>query len=67
METRKFINAYELARLTGLSAGWLKREAREKRLPHIREGQRYMFNLDSVETMLLERASANSEGGTSAD
>lgn len=62
MQTRKFISANELARLTGLSAAWLKREAKEKRLPHIREGRRYMFNAEAVENALLQRAASNGEG-----
>lgn len=51
----KFITLRQVAQHTGLPIAWLKREAREKRLPHILVGNRLMFSLEMVVAELAER------------
>lgn len=45
-----------LARETRLPASWLKAEARRGRLPCLRVGKQYLFNIDAVRRALAERA-----------
>ncbi len=47
-----------LAYNTGMLASWLRAEAQASRIPFIRMGRRWMFNVDAVEHSLLERAEA---------
>ncbi len=51
-----YISLTTLARRLGLPASWLKSEARAGRLPYLRVGRRFMFNLDSVEAELHRRS-----------
>lgn len=51
-----FVPITTLAYHTGLSASWLRAEARANRIPYIQMGRRWMFNIDAVEQSLLERA-----------
>jgi hypothetical protein len=37
-------------------AAWLRAEADAGRLPHLRAGSAYLFDVDTVERLLLERA-----------
>lgn len=53
-----FVPITTLAYHTGLSASWLRAEAQANRIPFIRMGRRWMFNIDAVEQSLLERAEA---------
>ena len=55
-DAKTFIDVYELARRTGLPIAWLRCEARSNRIPHIKVGRRRMFNPDTVEQVLIERA-----------
>jgi excisionase family DNA binding protein len=50
-----------LARNLGLSRDWLRREALQGRLPHLRAGRRLLFCEDAVKNALLERASQPKE------
>jgi hypothetical protein len=44
------------ARILSVPAIWLRAEADAGRLPHLRAGSRYLFDVDVVERLLLERA-----------
>ena len=56
-----FVSIHELAERTGLPVAWLRDEARSSRLPYFRAGRRILFNLESVERKLLERACVRRE------
>jgi hypothetical protein len=43
----------------GLSMAWLRREAREGRIPSFKAGRRRLFDPDAVEAALIERAKAD--------
>jgi len=44
------------ARLLSVPSNWLRAEADAGRIPHLRAGSKYLFNVDAVERLLLERA-----------
>ena len=46
----------QLARRLGVSVAWIRSEADAGNLPHIRAGDRYLFDHEAVERLLLERA-----------
>ena len=50
------------ARLLSVPSTWLRAEADAGRLPHLRAGSKYLFDVDTVERLLLERARQSSEG-----
>lgn len=41
----------------GVPKAWLRQEAEAGRIPHLRAGRTIMFNIETVEKALLERAS----------
>ncbi|MDP6558260.1 MAG: hypothetical protein QGG71_26590 [Pirellulaceae bacterium] len=45
-----------LARNLRVTVGWLRDEADAGRLPHVKAGNRYLFNSEAVRRVLLERA-----------
>jgi hypothetical protein len=45
-----------LARRLHLPIGWLKQEAEAERIPALKAGDVFLFDLDAVEQTLLERA-----------
>ena len=45
------------ARRFGVSANWLRREAEQGRLPHVRADRTMLFAVEVVHRILLERAS----------
>lgn len=51
-----FVGIRTLARVTGLSLTWLDSEARGGRLPMLTAGRRRLFNVEAVESALLDRA-----------
>jgi hypothetical protein len=53
------------ARLLSVPSAWLRAEADAGRLPCLRAGPAYLFDVDTVEQLLLERArrSAPAPGG----
>ncbi len=61
-ENKKPVSLRELARDLLVPASWLKEEADRGRLPHLRVGSRYLFDLQTVRDALLDRA--KSEGMT---
>lgn len=56
-----FIPLRRAASRLGVPIAWLKQEAEAGRLPHLKIGRRFVFNLAAVEVTLLERASGNAE------
>ena len=53
-----FVSLHAVATALGVPAAWLKAEAAAPRIPHLRAGRRWLFNLQLVEQVLLERAEA---------
>lgn len=53
---RDVINAATLARLYGVSVGWIEEEAAAGRLPALPAGRRYLFHLPTVSAALSKRA-----------
>jgi hypothetical protein len=49
------------ARLLSVPSTWLRAEADAGRLPHLRAGPKYLFDVDTVERLLLERARQRGE------
>jgi hypothetical protein len=45
-----------MARLLGVTTGWLRAEAEAGRLPHLPAGKTILFDADLVERLLAERA-----------
>jgi len=68
------VTALGLERQTGAPAGWLLDEAAAGRIPYLRAGNRYLFDLSVVEPLLRSRAAgetteprpARKEGGHDA-
>jgi excisionase family DNA binding protein len=56
MSETRFTNSTTAARLLGVPEAWLKREAREGRVPCLRAGRRLLFDVSAVEQALSERA-----------
>jgi hypothetical protein len=57
MQTRdRLYTPGQLARRLGLKAAWIKSEADANRLPCVRVGDGYLFDVHAVEAALLERA-----------
>lgn len=55
-ETDELLALPDLARRLRVPASWLKREADEGRLPHVRAGRQRLFNLAAVAALLADRA-----------
>jgi hypothetical protein len=51
------------ARILGVPTAWLRAEAEEGRVPCLHTGRSYLFDVDLVEHLLLERAR---QGGPNA-
>ena len=51
-----FVNIHGLARILQLPCEWLKAEANAGRLPCLRIGNRFRFNVDAVKSALAEQA-----------
>lgn len=45
-----------MARRLGVTTSWLRAEAAAGRLPCVRAGEQFLFAVDAVERVLLERA-----------
>jgi hypothetical protein len=66
MKTNKSIRLLQvvpMARLLGLSPGWLRMEARAGRLPHVDAGGTILFDVDAVLAVLAKRARDAKEAG----
>jgi excisionase family DNA binding protein len=51
-----------LAEVLKLPEDWIKAEADAGRIPHIKIGKRYRFNLNTVVGVLADRAAKNAKG-----
>lgn len=51
-----------LAQALNLPESWIKAEADADRIPHLRIGKRYRFNLEAVVRTLADRAADGGEG-----
>lgn len=49
----------EAAKAVGVTTAWLKAEARHGRIPCLKVGHRYFFNLQAVRTVLNQRAATS--------
>jgi hypothetical protein len=58
-----FVSADEAAGRLGVPVAWLKAEAKAGRLPHICVSRRLLFNVPTIERVLLERAGVAMEVG----
>lgn len=58
MEASKspLITDAKLAARLGIKTAWLRSEADAGRLPHLKAGDRYLFDPHIIEQLLLERA-----------
>jgi excisionase family DNA binding protein len=56
--TSLLLSSLELAQVLKLPEHWVKAEADAGRLPHLRIGKRYLFNLNAVVAVLAERAAS---------
>ncbi len=56
MKTQQLVSIGHLARRIGVPVAWLRTEAEAGRLPAARAGDGYLFDLDLVERILLDRA-----------
>lgn len=45
-----------MARRLGVTAKWLRNEAEAGRIPHLAAGRRLLFDAETVERLLTERA-----------
>lgn len=50
------MNDIAMARRLSVSREWLRAEARNHRIPSLQAGDRFLFNAEAVERVLLERA-----------
>ena len=51
-----FLPLHQAANRLGVPAAWLRNEADAGRVPCLRAGRRVLFNPDTIEAVLLERA-----------
>ena len=51
-----------MARRLRVRAAWLRAEAEAGRIPHVRAEDQYLFDPESVEQVLVERAQQNPKG-----
>ena len=56
MNTPTLVTTSELARRWRVAARWIRQEADQGRLPGVRAGAQWLFNLEVVEHLLAERA-----------
>ena len=52
----KLLPLGSMARQLGVTAKWLRAEAEAGKLPHLKAGERILFELNTVKTLLVERA-----------
>lgn len=56
LRLKKLRNIHEIARELGLPLSWLKQQAREGKIPSLRTGKKYWFELSAVKDALAEMA-----------
>ena len=52
----------QASRALGLPTAWLREEADAGRIPCLRAGERYLFDLDVVRSIIMERARLDRSG-----
>ncbi len=55
-ETSSFLPVGPAAAILGVPVAWLRREAEAGRVPHLKAGDRMLFNPKATERALIERA-----------
>ncbi len=55
-DDRELVDIADVADALDLPISWLKREANEGRLPHLKVGAQRRFNIAAVKRVLFERA-----------
>ncbi len=58
MTAHRPLKLSEMARRLGVSVSWLRQEAEAGRLPHLRAERGILFDPETIERMLLERAAS---------
>lgn len=61
-EPLQLLSLPALAQALNLPKGWIKTQADASRIPHLRIGKRYRFNLEAVVRTLAERAADGGKG-----
>ena len=51
-----FVSLQCAAARLGVPTAWLREEAQANQVPHLRAGRRILFNIETVERALIERA-----------
>ncbi len=59
----RLLTAGAMARRLRVRAGWLRAEAQAGGIPHVKAGEEYLFDPESVERVLLERARCEPKAG----
>lgn len=67
MDNLNLLTVIALARKLGLSATWLKAEARAGRIPSLKIGRHLRFNADAVQRALLARAAGEDWGSEGSE
>jgi len=47
-----------MARLAGVTQAWLRQQAKDGKVPHLKAGNRFLFNPTAVETALAKAAAS---------
>ena len=55
MEDKKFMRADKASEYTGVSKNTLYRWARERKIPHLRQGRVVLFNRDEIDRWFNEK------------
>lgn len=66
-EPLQLLSLPALAQALNLPEGWIKTEADAGRIPHLRIGKRYRFNLEAVIRTLAARAAEQPASGKGVD
>jgi hypothetical protein len=56
MTPKRPITVVPCAKRVGVDPGWLQHEAEQGRIPHVRAGDRFLFDPTAVQRVLAERA-----------
>jgi len=56
MNAQRPLRLAEMSRAIGVKSDWLRQEAEAGRIPHLRAGDAYLFDRDTVIRVLSERA-----------
>jgi hypothetical protein len=58
----ELLSLSRLARRLGVTQAWLRDQADCGRVPCLKAGKRYLFNVDAVQATLVKRAKSKREG-----